>query len=468
DTQSPSPLDGTLDPNGPGFRQIAGTSVPFYLNGVQFPGVNGFPRGLVKDTYGTVEPRIGFAEDIFGNGKTVLRGGFGMFFERVQGNDVYGTSTNPPYAYQPSVSAVYFSNPNTSNQTGQTATAPFFPSNFSSLDYHYPNPGTAQFSLGIQHELAPSTVAVIQYVGMTGWDQNDQRAVNTLPLTDPANAANPYDQREAVATGTNSNLYRMFPSFSSITQIENRTNSSYHSLQTSLRMESKHGLTVQLSYTWSHEIDIESGDLGSTNQQGSGGDISNPFDYQYDRGSGTIDRRNVFGVNYIYNLPFFLHSSNVFERSVIGGWQLSGITQATSGNPINVTYSPDTLGLGGGTTNRPNISSKMSYPKTQHQWFNTSAFSAPLAPWNGGTNNGFGNARKDAVVGPGLFNWNMALFKDFAIREGMRIQLRAESYNTFNHTEFSNIDTGFTDGNFGQVTGVNDPRTWQFGGKFLF
>lgn len=469
-SQSPNPEDGTLDSAGPGFRQISGIAVPFYLNGVQFPGTNGFPRGLVKDTYGTVQPRVGFAEDFFGNGRTVLRGGFGMFFERVQGNDVYGTSTNPPFAYQPSVSAVYFSNPNTSNQTGATATAPFFPSSFNSLDYHYPNPGTAQFSLGVQHELAPSMIAVVQYVGMTGWNQNDERAINTLPLIDAANTANPYDQREAVAGGTNSNLYRTFQGYSGITQIENRTNSSYHSLQASLRMENKHGLTVQLAYTWSHEIDIESGDLTSTNQQGSGGQISNPFDYEYDRGSGTIDRRNVFGANYIYNLPFFLHSSNGFERSVLGGWQLSGITQATSGNPVNVTYSPDTLGLGGGTTNRPNINSKMTYPKTQNAWFNTAAFSAPLAPWNGGTNNGFGNARKDAVVGPGLFNWNMALFKEFGLssHEGMKIQLRAESYNTFNHTEFSNIDTGFTDGNFGHVTGVNDPRTWQFGGKFLF
>lgn len=468
--QSPNPLDGSLDPNGPGFRQIAGAPVPFYLNGVRLPGVGGFPRGLVKDTYGTVEPRVGFAEDIFGNGKTAIRGGFGMFFERVQGNDIYGTSTNPPFAYQPSVSAVYFSNPNTSNQTGQTATAPFFPGNFSSLDYHYPNPGTAQFSLGIQQELAPSTIAVVQYVGMTGWNQNDERAINTLPLMDSANQSNPYDQREAVAGGANSNFYRSFQGFGSITQIENATNSSYHSLQASLRMENRHGLTVQLGYTWSHEIDIESGDLTSTNQQGSGGLISNPFDYNYDRGSGTIDRRHVFSANYIYNLPFFLHSSNAFARSVIGGWQLSGITEATSGNPVNVTYAPDTLGLGGGTTNRPNIDSKVSYPKTQNAWFNTSAFSAPLAPWVGGTTNGFGTARKDAVVGPGLFNWNMALFKEFRLssREGTSIQLRAESYNTFNHTQFSGIDTGFTDGNFGHVTSVNDPRTWQFGGKFLF
>jgi hypothetical protein len=462
DAQVPNAA-GQLDPNGPGFAQPAGAPVPFYLNGVSLAGV-GIPRGLVKNSYGTVQPRVGFAEDLFGNGKTVIRGGFGMFFERVQGNDIYGTDTNPPFAYQPSVSAVYFSNPSTNNQSGLTAAAPFFPSNFTNLNFYYPQPGTAQFSLGVQREVAPSTIAVLQYVGMTAWHQNDERSINTLPLNDIAD-------REAVATaGANSNLYRQFPGFGGITQIENITNSSYHSLQASLRMENRHGLTLQFSYTYSHEIDIQSGDLTSTNQQGSGGQISNPFNIEYDRGSGTIDRRNVFGANYIYNFPWFLHSSNALARTTLGGWQISGITTAEAGNPVNASYSPNTTGLGGGTNNRPNLVNNVSYPKKQLSWFNTNAFGAPTAPWDGGTNNGFGSAGKDAIVGPGLFNWNISLFKEFNLtsHEGPRIQLRAESYNTFNHTEWNNIDTGFTDANFGQITSTNDPRTFQFGGKFLF
>jgi hypothetical protein len=126
--------------------------------------------------------------------------------------------------------------------------------------------------------------------------------------------------------------------------------------------------------------------------------------------------------------------------------------------------------LGGGTTNRPNLIASGKGPKTQKAWFNTAAFAAPVAPWNGGTNEGFGSAGKDAVVGPGLFNWNLSLFKSVPLtsHEGPRLEIRFESFNTFNHTEFNAIDTGFTDTTFGQTTSTYDPRVFQFGGKFLF
>ncbi|AXC10554.1 Oar protein [Acidisarcina polymorpha] len=481
--QIPDVNTGSLNPAGPGFAQPAGAPVPFYLNGVELPGVNGFPRGIVQSFWGTVQPRVGFAYDLFGTGKTVLRSGFGMFFERVQGNDIYGTDVNPPWAYQPQASNVYFSNPNLS-LTGAPSTAPTFPANFGSLSFNYPDPGTAQFSLGIQQEVAPSVVAALQYVGTVGWHQNDERAVNTLPLTDPNYGILP---REAVATGndiagvtpsavapdgtlrSNANLYRQYTGFANITQVENTTNFSYHSLQAALRAENRHGLSVQLAYTYSHEIDIQSTDLTSVTLAGSGGQLSDPFNPNYDRGSGGFDRRHIFNANYIYNLPFFLNSNNAVERTLLGGWQISGVTTAQTGVPINPNYGNDVLGLGGGTTNRPNFNPALKgYPKKQLQWFNTAAFSAPVAPWQGGS--GFGSSGKDAVVGPGLFNWNLSLFKEFRITsgEGPRFQFRAESYNTFNHTEFNNVQTGFTSSQFGQVTSTYDPRVLQFGAKFLF
>ena len=490
--QGPDPQTGNLDPTGPGFQTVNGE--PFYLNGIQVSGKNGVSPGFVNNDFATIQPRLGFAYDLFGNGRTVIRGGAGTFYERVQGNDTYNINTTPPFSYQPKANDVYFSDPKTSADTGATATTPFGPAGLTNESVHYPDPGTAQYSLGVQHELAPSVVAYVGYVGTIGWNQNDLREINDL------NFNSPVAEREAVAgnnvpcdstvpaadcvggfVSKNANLYRPYQGYSNIRQEENEVNATYNSLQASVRMENKHGLSVEFAYTWSHEIDIQSGDLTSSDQQGSGGTLSNPYDPRYDRGSGNFDRRHIFNVNYIYDLPFYRHSGNTFQREALGGWQIAGVTVAESGVPLNVYYNgPDTLGLGGNTTNRPDVTASTHYPKTQSHWFDGTSFVEPLAPWNGGTT-GYGNEGKNGIVGPGLLNFNLSLYKDIPLTsyEGPKIQLRAESYNTFNHTEFNSVDTGFTDGgaisstnpmgkNFGQVTNTLDPRVFQFGAKFLF
>lgn len=447
--------DGTLSPASLSTFSSTG-SEQFYLNGIREAGVGGFPRGNVQNTYDTWQPRIGFAYDLSGNGKTVLRGGFGMFFERVQGNDVYNAALNPPFAYQPSANNVYFSNPNTSALTGAT-TSETFPSALTNIKYNYPPPGTADFSIGFQHELAPSIVAVLQYVGSDGWDQNNDRQINTLPLAD-------ITHREGVANGSlNQNLYRNYPGFAQINQEENETNFNYNSLQAGVRIENRHGLTTQVAYTWSHNISEVTNDLGG---------LSDPYNAKYDRASDTgFDRRHIFNVSYVYALPFFTKSSNLLAREVLGSWQISGITEASSGLPQYITYTgSDVVGLGCCFTNRPNKVGAISYPKKVTSWFTPTAFADPVAPWNGGPNQGFGDAGRDSVVGPGLFNWNLSLFKSIPLteREGPHIELRFESFNTFNHTQFQNLDTSSHDGNFGAVTGDYGPRLLELGGKFVF
>jgi hypothetical protein len=321
-------------------------------------------------------------------------------------------------------------------------------------------------------------VWVVQYVGNLAWHQNDQRHIDNFSLDTPLQvraAGGNVKTADGTATGTplptsgqgvvanNANSWRVYPGYNNITVQENTTNGTYNGFQTGVRVQNRWGLSGELDYTWSHEIDIQTYDNTCC--------VSNPWYLKYDKGSGFLDRRNMLSANYIYNLPFFT-KSNGLVHSLLGGWQLAGTIIDESGVPIATTLSGnDTIGLGGGYQNRPSVNGKVQYTKKVTEWFNTAQFFAPTAAWNGGQNQGFGTAGKDAVVGPNRVNFTTSLYKSFAITERAHFELRFESFNTFNHTQFNNLNVGGPIANntsFGQVTNTWDPRSLELGGKFVF
>jgi hypothetical protein len=430
----------------------------------------------------------------------------------MQGNDIYNAATNPPFAYNLSLGNTYLSKPGVNWQTGANAAAggfPIFAAGMTNLAKVYRAPAVAQYSLGIQREIKPSLIWVVQYVGNLAWHQNIERNINNLPVTDqgttimagsPAVSANiaclagdsgnhsPFGSDANCNAGLGgfnggTNAFRTYQGYGGINQEENTTNGTYNGFQTGLRVQNKWGLSGELDYTYSHEIDLTTYDLTG---------VDNPWNLKYDKGSGALDRRQIVNANYVYKLPFFA-KGNDLAHSLIGGWELagtfideSGVIPANNGvtgagGILGSGNGYDPVGLGGGYTVRPNISGKMTYAKKMNNWFDTTKFSNVVPVWQGGSNMGFGNTGKDAVVGPGRVNFTTSLYKSFAVTERAHFELRFESFNTFNHTEANGVNVGYSPQNgaygnnklgsgntFGQVTSTWDPRVLELGGKFVF
>jgi hypothetical protein len=475
------------------------------------------PQGIVQNDYKTWMPRVGFSDDLYGNGKTVLRGGFGTFFEHMQGNDVFDTATSSPFDPQLNVSNPNFSSPGYNWSTGATTGADSltFVGGQTSISKIYRAPAVAQYSLGVQHELAPSIIWVIQYVGNVAWHQNVKNHINNMdtsirqvaidnaglikvdarcksgdggnkyvnPLTGSNNLDTDCIQNVTLDGGMN--RYNEFPGYGDINQDQNQTNGSYNSFQTGLRIQNRWGLSGEVDYTWSHEIDITTSERAQ---------VSNPWNFKYDKASGGLDRRHILNVNYMYKLPIATKSTGIV-KTLAGGWEISGTAVYESGQPQTPGNSApyDAVGLGGNYTIRPNQLNKVHYHKSRTQWFDTTDFVAPTPSWLGGPNLGFGNSGRDAIVGPSRVNFTTSLYKSFAIYGTARFELRFQSFNTLNHTEYNSVNYSMScanapdglayagqqtgtpgtgacnaSGTYGQLTGTYDPRQLQIGGKFIF
>jgi hypothetical protein len=450
--------DGSLDVNGPGFSIPSGIPhalpVPFYLNGIVIPGQNGTPRGIVQNYKDGFAPRVGFSYALDSSSKTVVRGGFGMFYERVE-DGLSGIGNQQPFANNPTANNVYFSQPGTSNQSGLAAAQPTFPQGLSIWDTYYPLPTSIQYSLGLQRQLTSTSLFTMAYVGNHDYHQSAIPDINTVPLNDPNRLAICGGNCGYTGAHYNQNLDRNYPGFGSMTRFENKADSHYNGLQTNLIIHTRNGLDLSAAYTWSHATDNGQGD--------NAGNVSNPYDINYDRGNSAYDRRHILRTSYYYPFPFFSKNSSLLAKTVAGGWQLSGVFTAQTAEPFTVGLSYDNTGLGGAESSRPNLVAPITYPKTVNQWFSTASFAAPPPLV-------FGSAGRNQLYGPGTVNFDTALFKTFPLwREGMKFDFRLETYNTFNHTNLSNPShTSFGGGGFGQITGDQGARILQLGGHLSF
>jgi len=427
----------------------------FYLNGIGVPGQNGIPKGLVNTQWGAFGPRLGFAYDLTGSGKTVLRGGFGTMYERIQGNDMYNAGPNIPFSTSAGFSNVSLSNTAVSTLTGLTNVSPVTVAGITGLAINnYKLPVAYMYSIGVQHSLSSKTVLSVSYVGNQSRHQNDYRNINLPPASDLPALIN-----GTLAGGVNT--VAQYLGFGTINMSEDEANAHYNGLQVDLNSQVSKDLMLRAFYTLSRSIDPTTGGGGG----GDLGTVSNPYQgWTYDVGPSGYDRTHNFSANFIYNIPLFRHNENQVVRTVAGGWEVSGIATIESGLPINITLTGAQGGNGIGGTNRPDLTGSISYPKTVAAWFNPSAFTAPttLGAW--------GTLGYNALRGPGRDNWNLSLFKNFVLSEsrGSKFELRLETFNTFNHTQFNGVSTGVGSGNFGQVTSAFPARILQLGGKISF
>jgi Carboxypeptidase regulatory-like domain len=511
----------TFDANGNLAQNAAGTANP--LNGVvqcggkggTFPLVPGslFPTvsigsssnaGCLSGHLFNPAPRIGFAYDPKGDGKTAIRGGYGIFYEHTNGNEANTESLEG--------SAPLILTATQSNVAGYTSIGagagqvPLPPLSLVSIPNKVTWPYVQQWNLGVQRELPTHVVLSAAYVGSKGTHLTLLSNGNQLL---PIGSANPYKPGEAIsqpvgsssispdcgttfnANGVPTNamtpsgvpitgqaavnlavagcgasadpLRTAFPGYSNITNLRDAANSIYHALQVSAN-RTVEDLTLSLAYTYSHSID-DASDRGDNA-------FVNAYNFAANRASSNFDQRHALSLSYVYGLPFFKASSG-FAHAALGGWQVSGITVVQTGNPVNVTNGTtfaDNAGVGNGvgTGSRPDqVGNPHNVPANPNPvapgplLYNPAAFAIP-------TGLTFGDVGRNTLYLPRRTNFDFGLFKRFTFTERTGLDFRWENFNLFNHTEFNGMETSFGSSNFLYANSTHLGRKMQFGLRLYF
>ncbi|HLL14672.1 MAG TPA: TonB-dependent receptor, partial [Pyrinomonadaceae bacterium] len=414
-------------------------------------GTNNIPRSGYTSDRNNFAPRLGFAYTLNESGTTVVRGGYGIYYDQPALAPGEGLYFNAPYFDF----NLYFS----LQGLPLTVNNPF-PANFP-----VPLPDTAlafqrdlrtaymqHWNLSVQQQLGRSRVLEVGYVASKGTKLLTARDINQpLPSTLPF-------------------VLRPVAQFDDINLIESRGNSVYHSLQVRLQQRLTRGLAMLSSYTYAKSIDDASNFFTSAGDPNFPQDSLNP---RLERGRSNFDVRHRLSASFSYDLPFgrgrrFLGDDGLIT-TLLSGFQFNGIVTLQSGRPFTVALLSEIdnsntgrSSLGFGANDRPNVvGDPHATNRTPERWFDTSAFAFPAF----GT---FGNAGRNILDGPGYQNVNASLLKNARLSERVNLQLRLEAFNLFNRPNFDLPDNFLGSPTFGRILSARDPRHLQFGAKLLF
>jgi Carboxypeptidase regulatory-like domain/TonB-dependent Receptor Plug Domain len=412
-------------------------------NGLIYNGINGVPLSFSVDHNWRLGPQFGFAYDVFGDGKTSLRGGYGITYTRVMARCSYSCTKNPPL-----VQSLTLVTPGFPDAVGGSVAPSGAPSLVSQDLNAYPAAMIQTYSLSLQHQFAGNWLTSIATAGNIGHHVLFESLNRNQPLPDA-----PYDFNPVINTGTVSTaVFAPYQGYNSISTSASLGNLYWNALEASARHPVGHNMFISVAYTWQHGLADE-----RTTNFFEGSAPQNTYNIAADYGSSQVNAAQVLAISHIWTLPWYKNASGL-EGAVLGGWKYSGITSFMSGFSLDPGLSTSHRGL----ASRPNrISADITGPKTVQQWFNTSAFAAPAPGY-------FGNSGTGIITGPGLINFDMAFYKTFKITERASAEFRGELFNVFNHTNFAGISTGYGSGNYGAVTSARDPRIVEFALRIHF